>query len=288
VGKPLAMAGQDWIAELRRRGVTLAFISHCEIVLRHLKTFAGPDTLASDITSETIRKFLSSKNWTATTQNTVRSRLVGFFSFCIADGCCAIHPIKDKRVLPVNEEKKAPTIFTVEECERLLGTAQEHMPHMIPYLVLGLFCGIRPGNDGEMSKLKPENIKLDRGLVEIPAAVSKTRDRRLVELSANALEWLRAAPSLEVVGDRYWRRKLADKAGVEWHQDAMRHSFCSYHVEKHGSADKTALQLGHQGSTKMLHAHYKATVDHADAERFWAITPKSIVKILPEPVKNAA
>jgi integrase len=60
---------------------------------------------------------------------------------------------------------------------------------LLPFFVLGFFCGIRP--DGELEKLEWSSVHLvGKSEVEIPPSVSKTKRRRFVDLSENALAWL--------------------------------------------------------------------------------------------------
>jgi integrase len=59
---------------------------------------------------------------------------------------------------------------------------------------------------------------------------------------------------------------------MPWPKNCLRHSFASYHLAMHESADKTALQMGHR-STTMLFEHYRELVTRSDAERFWGILP---------------
>lgn len=264
--------------ELNRRP---AYTRHLATILAQFETYVGGDTLVSAITPKHIEGFLRSHPWKTTTRQPMRKRLSAFFSFCAnaSRGYCLTNPAamddtdadRERVVRPV------PRIFTPGEAEALLRTAQAQFPKLLPYLVLGLFCGIRPD---ELAWLKPSNIHLDKGNVEVPAEISKTHQRRFVDLSDNALEWLRVAPSLEIGMKRYWHKRLVKAAKVKWSSDVMRHTFASYHIEAHHSADKTALQLGHQGSTVMLFAHYKQTVTSEAAKEFWSLLPKPIVSVL--------
>jgi len=117
-------------------------------------------------------------------------------------------------------------------------------------------------------------VQIDRGFVEVPAFKAKTRQRRIVELSQNAKAWLSLGGPLPPVNQKEWLTWVRRKAGIiDWPQDALRHSFASYHLAKHGSADLTATQLGHR-STDMLFRHYRELVTKDDAEKFWAISPE--------------
>lgn len=264
--------------ELNRRP---AYTAHLETILSQFETYVGSDTLVSHITAKHVEDFLRSSPWKPTTRQPMRKRLSAFFSFCqnSARGYCVKNPAATDAKDDDRERivRPTPRIFTPTEAEALLRAAQEKFPKLLPYLVLGLFCGIRPN---ELDWLQPSSIHLDKANVEVPAEVSKTHQRRFVDLSENAIEWLRVAPSLEIFMARYWHKKLVKAAGVKWSNDVMRHSFASYHIERDKSADKTALQLGHQGSTVMLFAHYKQTVTSDAAKEFWALLPKPIVSIV--------
>ena len=62
-------------------------------------------------------------------------------------------------------------------------------------------------------------------------------------------------------------------AGIErWPNNALRHSFASYHLALHQNAATTALQLGHTDS-RLLFEHYRELVHPEDAKAFWEITP---------------
>lgn len=279
--KSLGGAIKECVARKKELNRRSNYTAHLETILNQFQTYVGEDTLVSAISPKHVDDFLKSKPWAATTRGPMRKRLSAFFSFCQNSkrGYCVRNPAQsdDKDNDQERIVRPTPRIFTPAEAESLLRTAQQQYPRLIPYLVLGLFCGIRPD---ELAWLKPSNIHLDKANVEVPAEVSKTHQRRFVDLSENALEWLRVAPSLEISMPRYWRKRLVKAAGVKWSSDVMRHSFASYHIERDKSADKTALQLGHQGSTAMLFAHYKQTVTADAAKEFWALLPKPIVSIV--------
>ena len=59
----------------------------------------------------------------------------------------------------------------------------------------------------------------------------------------------------------------------DWPNNALRHSFASYHLADTQDAAKTALQLGHAES-RTLFAHYRELVRPKDTKAFWKIFPK--------------
>jgi integrase len=64
-----------------------------------------------------------------------------------------------------------------------------------------------------------------------------------------------------------------EAAGItEWPQNALRHSFASYHLARFNDAAGLALELGHSNSNLVLQ-HYRQVVKPRQAERYWKIAP---------------
>jgi integrase len=76
--------------------------------------------------------------------------------------------------------------------EAMLRDAASNEPSLLPFLVLGFYCGIRPV--GELNKMVWSDVSLSEKLVTVRAEVSKTRTRRLIPLSENAIAWLGLCP----------------------------------------------------------------------------------------------
>jgi integrase len=69
-------------------------------------------------------------------------------------------------------------------------------------------------------------------------------------------------------------------AGIdEWPDNALRHSFASYHMAHFQNAASTALQLGHHDS-RITFAHYRELVKPKEAERYWNIKPSATSKVV--------
>jgi integrase len=80
-------------------------------------------------------------------------------------------------------------------------------------------------------------------------------------------------------------RELFDQAraaaGIHnWPENALRHSFASYHLAHFKNAADTALQLGHHDS-RITFAHYRELVKPKEAARYWNIKPAQVEKIVP-------
>ena len=214
------------------------------------------------------------------TRNAKMRILRAVFNLGIKRGYLVENPIN--RLDFAELEKGEVETFTVDETTKLLTAAFEHEIELLPFLVLGFFCGIRP--DGELQKLQWEHVHLKEKQVVIPPSVAKTKRRRFVDISNNALLWLKAygARGGSFTGKivpyeksllTKKRRALQEAAGVKrWIQQGMRHSYCSYWLAKHEDANKLVLQSGHTGAETMWE-HYHRGTKKKEANNFWAIRP---------------
>jgi hypothetical protein len=126
-------------------------------------------------------------------------------------------------------------------------------------------------------------VDLKRKLITVPENISKTGEERKIPIQPNLAAWL--APQTQATGfilPREHCQRVDDllKAGKvaaglwPWSprfQNALRKSFCSYHYEMFGSADRTAEYAGH--NIRTLIKTYRHAVAHEEAERFWGIYP---------------
>tara|TARA_B100001167_G_scaffold161564_1_gene109371 strand:- start:870 stop:1532 length:663 start_codon:yes stop_codon:yes gene_type:complete len=208
--------------------------------------------------------FLGNK-WQRSTIDGVIAKIGPFFSWCVREGYCQINPCG--AVKRPRSDDSPPSIFTPPETKKLLQAALSYDPGLIPYLAIGLFAGVRPLEIERLTWLD-----ISKRYVEINAAKAKSRKRRLVSLSTNLKEWLAFGGNLPLTNKRKRLAKILRLTGINWQPDIMRHSFASYHLALHQSADKTAFELGHRDS-KMLFAHYRELVSFEAAKAYWNITP---------------
>jgi integrase len=88
------------------------------------------------------------------------------------------------------------TTFTVDQARAIMEFMELHEGgRWVPYFALCLFAGIRPGvPDGEITKLKPEEVNLETGIINIRPGVSKVREPRRITIQPNLAAWLKAYP----------------------------------------------------------------------------------------------
>lgn len=210
-----------------------------------------------------------------------QSRLSTLFAWCVQQGYCQRNPCD--RLGRVSLEQRPPVILSPEKVDDAIAWLSENEDFR-GYLVLGLFCGIRPD---ELQRLGWESVDLARGIVTIDAATSKVRRRRIVPIAARAVRLLRGdcdedSQAVAVLGNRahmVWpgspatlrrrKRALARHLGfTDWPSDLLRHTAASYLMARDGDAGRVANWLGN--SPSVLLTRYRELVAPEDSERFWA------------------
>jgi hypothetical protein len=119
----------------------------------------------------------------------------------------------------------------------------------------------------------------------VKGAKAKTRQRRLVPISANLQAWLAShkKKSGPVAGFANCSKQLLwlveeindeaapDSPKFTWKRNGLRHSFISYRLAEIQSADKVALEAGN--SPQMVFKHYRELVRPEDAKAWFAVMP---------------
>ncbi len=86
------------------------------------------------------------------------------------------------------------------------------------YFALCLFAGIRPSvKDGEITRLRPEDISLEAGIILVSAEVSKVREQRKVIIQPNLAAGLKAYPhaTRDLVMGNLVKRRGRDRKGIQ-------------------------------------------------------------------------
>ena len=232
------------------------------------------------ITRAEIDDWLRSLPVSPLTRNNYRQRTALAFNFAIGRGYATSNPAEGAAKAKVVSEP--PGILSVNEAARLLEAAA---PNILPYIAIGLFAGLRAA---ELERLDWSEIDFESDLIKVTAAKAKTAQRRFVKMQPNLREWL--LPLRKHKGnvrpeDRFEFRQFFNQArkdaGIkQWPDNALRHSFASYHLAHFNDAALTALQLGHHDS-RVTFAHYRELVKPKDAERYWQLQPTHTQKIVP-------
>ena len=211
-----------------------------------------------------------------------RRHLNVFLNWLVKRGVIIRNP---SNLLPDIQEDEPPReVYSVEELNRILFTAQKALPSAVPWLALGAFCGIRPR---ELSRLTWEDIDRQGNLVKVHHGKSKTGRARFVPLPDVCEKWLEWAnnagiPSSGYIvpGDTPQRREGAQRRvinalkamGVEWKHDALRHSFASYACAMYEDYPRVSAWLGN--SVSVMEKHYRQARRKDEAEAWFNVYPR--------------
>ena len=270
---------KELIAAKERDGASVRHISDLRSRLNIFAEKFNGEPVAT-ITGAEIDDWLRSLSVSAVTRNHYRRLIVLAFNFAIGRGYAASNPAKE--TAKAREPKTKPGIFTVEQATALLVNAS---PEILPYIAIGLFAGLRRA---EIERLDWSEIDFDSGHIEVTAEKSKSKiANRFVTMQPNLREWLMPLRKLKgsvTPQETFVFRQLFDQAREaagfdEWPDNALRHSFASYHVAHFKDAKALALEMGHIDSG-MLFNHYRALVKPKEVDRYWRIRPVATKKVV--------
>lgn len=216
------------------------------------------DIVIAELTSTTLTTYLESDKPTMKTHNNRRGVLSHFFKYAFQRGWVATNPILKVPHYRIRRKRGAATSLSVQQVRELLTFLEGYQGgQWVPYYVLCLFAGIRPGvPHGEITKLQPGDVNLETGILNVTAEVSKVREPRKVTIQPNLAAWLRAYPLSKfpiVLGNfKKRRQKFAKQFGLS--HDVLRHTFISMFVAKFRSIGEAAIQAGN--SEAIIRKHY--------------------------------
>lgn len=166
--------------------------------------------------------------------------------------------------------ERPPALHTPAQVAAVLEYARARDLNVCRDLAIRYFSGLRSSEVGRL-----EEKEIGPKYIEVTAAKSKTRRRRLVVIEDNLRAWLDLGGALPVRDPnnrfRWFTGALRDELGIPWPGNVCRHSFISYHLARGESAGRTALQAGN--SEAMVFAHYRELVTAEAAALYFSIRP---------------
>ena len=233
----------------------------------------GEERIA-EMTDGRIDQYLRDETVSNQTKKNLRSYLVQFFNYALKKKYITDNPALS---VEIHVQNGVPEYYTVEECQKIMKEMLiEENRCLIPYFALCLFGGVRPLECERMEW--GTNVKLDTKEVYIHAAISKTKKDRLFCMSDNLAEWLEFAkdqkPLIPVNFRKLKEKALKNIKGMEWIADGLRHSFSTFHYQKHQNLEQLRKIMGN--SAAVIEKFYKGTISKTEVEKFWAITPISL------------
>jgi site-specific recombinase XerD len=243
------------------------------------------------ITVAILEDWLRAGNYTASTRKSYLRATAAFFQWAVKRRYMIENPARS--IDSPREDRNAVTYLTVKDAEKLLQVASKEWPALVPYLAIGMFAGLRPseihGHKTDHPPLDWRKIDFERKIITIDAEQTKTRDGRRVEMSDNLVRWLFSHRREH--GPIYFTRSslasVVTKAKIDFPKDVLRHTAGTYAYAQKKHEGEVAIMLG--DTIKTIKKHYvNPMVDKADAEKFWALEPKTEAEIIPIPRKATA
>lgn len=270
---------EELVAAFLEEKKRLGRSKHYDLSMRYsLASFmnaVGKDRRVGDITRQQIADYVYGKAVGDVTKRGILTHLSVLFNFAIREDWLATNPV-EKITRPTVKFHK-PHVIRPADFEALLKHCLKWgwNDRLVVFALVG-FCGIRTE---EASRLKWSNIHLRNRIVEVPAEVAKKAQFRNNPIPPNAVEWMRAVEDNRRTGPiigRTWKTQLRSaiiSARIEYRQNAIRHSFCSYAIGAGWPLADVIAFMGHGGSPSMIHSHYRNVVTAEDGKRWFSIVP---------------
>ena len=264
-----------YIDDANHRGLSKRHIEDLRSRLgnKFVDTFKG--RWISSLTGDELRQWMTEAGPSPKSFNKCRALVNALFRMAISEQRCKENPvlsIKPKKIV-----KGKVAILTPSELTRLLNVANEIDGEMVPFIALQALAGMR---DSEAKKIRWEAIHLTRGLIYISADVAKSNEPRWTKIEPCLHSWLSLHRKLRgKVCPKNARKRLEairEAAGFDdWqatHNNALRHSFGSYHLAMFSDAGKTREEMGHTDEPS-FRKDYRERVLPEDAQAYWATMP---------------
>jgi integrase len=245
-----------------------------------------PKLMVNHITVETVEKWLASKQFTPETRASYLRNMNAFCTWAARRKYAAFNPIAE--IERPRLDRKTVDYLSPDEAERLLTTAQNQCPDILPYIAIGMFAGLRPAEmHGDRTAHPPLDwsaINFDKAEIDLAPEQTKTRDGRRVKMRPALLAWL--LPHRQESGAIYYTRNAFEtvirESKINYTKDCLRHTAATYWWIDTKNEGEVAVQLG--DTIKTVKRHYVNTrADAADAVKFWAIRPESAGAVLTLP-----
>lgn len=167
-------------------------------------------------------------------------------------------------------------IMTVEDTAHLLEICATQFPEILSAVALQLFSGIRTR---EAMRLEWSAIRWGE-IIDIGPAVSKTKERRVIDWWPEALTYWLPAPgsgpimahpkSYEVKKWMLVKACRATRPGFTFGQNAFRHTFCSMACAWFQNAGQAALLAG-QRDINIFFRHYRDYRTKEEAQAYFTL-----------------
>ena len=244
--------------------------------------WVGREQPMSSVTTKTFQDYLDHTFTSPKNYENIRGYLSTFFKFALNRGHLKSDPTIGTTSLAKQNAKARGIAVTLRpsRVRDLFAWLEENAPEIIPAYALMTFAGIRPCKQyGEITKLSPDHVNLDLGIVTVSPGTSKVKELRKFKMTPNLEAWLRAYPLEKfpiTCGSPKRFKELRVEVGARFDlsHDVLRHTAITYWVAKNKSLYEAADQFGN--SEAIIRKHYKDNNrTEAEDEEFFEIFPRT-------------
>ena len=295
----VSTAVEEFLADKKLENVRARTIGDLRARLHKFAETNGAKKV-SNVNNNDVKTYMQAGEKAPQTQKNNLTVVSAFFAWAVVKEYTLSNPCKT--VKPPNMDDSEPVVLSIEQIKKVLESAQtERDGRCLPWVVLGLFCAVRPAEIARLEETgtRWKAVDLQNKQIRIGPEIAKLRGRRVIELDDAAVAWLELVKgkSMEpnrrdldhvkrVAGflprrtksnsknpDKAEKFEARDEGLTEWPGDCLRHTAISYHLELHKNEGKTAVWAGN--SPGVIQKHYRALVTPQQTTEFWNIKPQS-------------
>jgi len=231
------------------------------------------DPQLSKVTRQDFKDYILKNGQTEKTRKSIRSEVGAFLNWAFENNYTSINYYRVTWEQNLEDEKLIGILTPAESKELLFAIPDGYKVAM----ALCLFAGIRPY---EIPRIKWENIYLDKKLIIIEGAQSKTRrNRKLTDLPDNLMKWIadwkdksmgKNGPinTYRVFAKR--RKQACKDVGILYPHDGARHSFGTYGYFEGGQAWAMRC-MGHSNETTYKQYYLNTGIGPDEAKAYFSI-----------------
>ena len=270
MNKKVGEIAEDLLAAKLADGLSRRYL---ETLRSHLHRFAAVvDRRIESVSIAEIEAWLRSQSIGPRARNNMRASVITLFRFARQQGYLVRGmPTEADEVSRAKEIGGKIGVLTPAALETVLSKAPDQVRL---FVLFGAFTGMR---SSEILRLEWADVNLQRRFVTVAAQKAKTATRRLVPILPNLFSWLQRYA--DATGALFRSRRdaanaiaFAKSCGVEWPNNALRHSYATYRLAVTADAPRVALEMGN--SPQKLITNYRELADAQDGQTWFSITPR--------------
>jgi integrase len=282
-GTPITVAvlRDDYLAHLKKKERSERYIEAQRSHTGQFTKKAG-DVMSDRVTRELLQDFIDKKkdedgkNVDARTKKNLLDAVKAMMTFGKSQRRVPADWDEADHVVLPSEKPKLVRMYTAEELKKLLAGAPKKFK---PVLALGAFAGLR---SSEIELLEWKHVRvLEKNekdqIIMLDVDVTDEASKRTVQICKTLRNWLPVGFKFQ--GGKIWngshdafyraQQVAAKSAGVEWKNNALRHTCISARVALTGDVPRVAYESGN--SVQIIKTNYLGLLTPSEAAAWFAV-----------------